>query len=108
MGISHTGGKLAKWAVVPSVLPPKAIQDSAAAAANNILLPEHSTVPDSTSRHAAKKKGGRSRADPIISSHRCCPDLKIEDVKDWERKDYGVTHFHPTRSSGPPFGFLRV
>ena len=84
---------------------PKAKQDKRAADANNTTLPVHHAVPDGPSRREAAKMNRDSQAGPVLSSHRYCPDLDTEDTKVWERKDYGVTHFQPTRSSGPPWAY---
>ena len=82
---------------------PQAKQDGATAAGNKAALPDCPSMPNNTSRRAAVKKGKTSKAGPITSTHRYCPNLDTEDTKVRERKDFGVTHFQTTRSSGPPW-----
>ena len=85
---------------------PKAKQDKRAADANKTTtLPVHPVMRDGPSRRQAAKINRESQAGPVLSSHRYCPDLDTEDTKVWERKDYGVKHFQPTRSSGPPWAY---
>ncbi len=84
---------------------PKAKQDKRAAKANETTLPDHEPVPCGSSRRAAAKKHGDSQAGSVLSSYRYCPDLDTEDTKVWERRDYGVQYFQPTRSSGPPWAY---
>ena len=83
----------------------KAKQDKRAADANETTLPDHNAVPDGPSRREAAKMNRGSQAGPVLSSHRYCPDMDTEDTKVWERRDYGVTHVQPTRSSGPPWAY---
>ena len=83
---------------------PKAKQGTATAAANKAPLPERPLPADRPSKRATKI-GDSSKAAPILSSHRYRDDLDTEDTKVWERRDYRVKYFQPTRSSGPPWAY---
>ena len=84
---------------------PNAKKDAAMAGANQAPLPVHRPEAKAPSRSVVTTNDKSAKAGPILSSHRCCPDLDTEDTEVWERNQYAVTIFQPTRSSGPPWAY---